>query len=1001
MEFSALSTTDPHLQSFNEFLQTHLVTKDTNPHACVDYRKFQLVLRMTSITVGYPVQHVDSHSTTNLTPRECRERQISYSAPTNVTFEYRNSDHAETRIQTAGNLPIMVLSNRCHLSGLNEAGLVAAREESCEFGGYFIINGLEKVLRLIQVPMRNMPLAIRRSAFKGRGPFYTQYAVMMRCARSDQSSCTITIHYLSNGNLRLRVSVRKQELLIPLVIILKALQHELTDRSNFTHLTRTGTSNAPLGAVWDHTACATARNNKASPLALLGSMCASLFRENLLEHTDNAAVGLHFLKQYIAVHVDHFPSKHDILMLMARKLCFFAQAGCSEDNVDSISHQELLLPGHVLSAYTKEKLADAVTLATSHLQRDACNAMKSTESLTTGLKIMTNCSKIVNRYISTVGAKIGAFIATGNLVSSSGLDLQQTTGFTVVAERLNKWRYLSHFRSVHRGQFFTSMKTTSVRKLLPDSWGFLCPVHTPDGTPCGLLSHLAAKAHVICSVRSTPSWHFILLDALISLGMIPVNNSRDAVAKIRTSISGKSDDLHVSLDGVVLGFASDQMCAKASMILRRLKVNAFPSLGIEATIEIAHLKQQGLDSSSPFAGLYLFSQPARLVRPVLQCGKLSRIELIGPLEQSTLQITCDPRSFALPGTDVPALVLEAHAEIDPTYMLSVLASLTPFSDFNQSPRNMYQCQMGKQTMGTPAHSLCHRSDNKLYRILTPQSPLVCTQDYHKFFKVDPYAQGTNSIVAVVAYTGYDMEDAMIVNKSAYERGFGHGLVYKSLLIDLGEEAERRKMDSCGRSAGAFRFGNINRTSHCADHISHSATCFHVATLGEDGLPAIGQSIVPGDPLWCAHSEDDETIVGNHKDTEMAYVDSVRFIGGGQFGKGVPRQKVSITLRFPRNPVIGDKFSSRHGQKGVLSSLWLECDMPFSDSGFTPDIIINPHAFPSRMTIGMLVESIAGKYAALSGRIQDGTPFAFHQKAQVVDHLGAVFSCIFFADRLCL
>lgn len=115
MEFSALSTTDPHLQSFDEFLRTlNGVAKDASSHACIVYRKFQLTLRMTSIAVGYPVQYVDSHSTTNLTPRECRERQISYSAPTNVTFEYRNCDHAETRIQAAGNLPIMVLSNRWH-----------------------------------------------------------------------------------------------------------------------------------------------------------------------------------------------------------------------------------------------------------------------------------------------------------------------------------------------------------------------------------------------------------------------------------------------------------------------------------------------------------------------------------------------------------------------------------------------------------------------------------------------------------------------------------------------------------------------------------------------------------------------------------------------------------------------------------------------------------------------------------------------------------------------
>jgi DNA-directed RNA polymerase I subunit RPA2 len=148
--------------------------------------------------------------------------------------------HTEVVTITMGSLPIMVYSHRCHLSGLNGVGLSAAREEDSELGGYFIINGLEKVLRLIQVPMRNMPLAIKRPTYKNRGIFYTEYAVMMRCARSDQSTCTITLHYLSNGALRLRLSIRKRELMIPLALILRALQPDLSDCSIFIHTRQDG-----------------------------------------------------------------------------------------------------------------------------------------------------------------------------------------------------------------------------------------------------------------------------------------------------------------------------------------------------------------------------------------------------------------------------------------------------------------------------------------------------------------------------------------------------------------------------------------------------------------------------------------------------------------------------------------------------------------------------------------------------------------------------------------
>jgi len=118
------------------------------------------------------------------------------------------------------------------------------------------------------------------------------------------------------------------------------------------------------------------------------------------------------------------------------------------------------------------------------------------------------------------------------------------------------------------------------------------------------------------------------------------------------------------------------------------------------------------------------------------------------------------------------------------------------------------------------------------------------------------------------------------------------------------------------------------------------------------------------------------------------------LGSASLGLGIGRsshhglcRKVSITLRYPRRPIIGDKFSSRHGQKGTLSVLWPQENMPFSESGMTPDVLINPHAFPSRMTIGMLIESMAGKAGALHGKFQDATPFSFHEENKVIDHLG--------------
>lgn len=222
-----------------------------------------------------------------------------------------------------------------------------------------------------------------------------------------------------------------------------------------------------------------------------------------------------------------------------------------------------------------------------------------------------------------------------------------------------------------------------------------------------------------------------------------------------------------------------------------------------------------------------------------------------------------------------------------------------------------------------------------------------------------------------------MEDAMIISKSSFERGFAHASIYKTVEVNLQNEIK-----AAGASAS-----NSEVRMRFANKLGRDGEYFY-KHLEEDGLPKVGDCIKEGDALYCVvDSINNYDKVQKHKDREAAYVQTVRIIGTDS-GKAT-ENKLSMTLRFPRNPVIGDKFSSRHGQKGVLSILWPQEDMPFSESGISPDIIINPHAFPSRMTIGMLVESMAGKSGALHGLFQDGTPFSFHESGDQVsvDYFG--------------
>jgi DNA-directed RNA polymerase I subunit RPA2 len=181
------------------------------------------------------------------------------------------------------------------------------------------------------------------------------------------------------------------------------------------------------------------------------------------------------------------------------------------------------------------------------------------------------------------------FLATGNLISRSSLDLMQTAGYTIVADKLNNHRYLSHFRSIHRGQYFAEMKTTTVRKLLPESWGFLCPVHTPDGHPCGLLNHITSSCVPLAkedkNLHKDQNLFKNFKSLLASLGMHPISSDFGLVYPHRY--------LPVVLDGKVLGYIDPKQAPELVKSLRALKIQQnntnemFES--VPRTLEVAYL----------------------------------------------------------------------------------------------------------------------------------------------------------------------------------------------------------------------------------------------------------------------------------------------------------------------------------------------------------------------------------------------------------------------------
>ena len=448
------------------------------------------------------------------------------------------------------------------------------------------------------------------------------------------------MHYLTSGGASFRFSARKQEFLVPVIILLRALsgvdskpiKNEgglgCTDEEVFRRIMQGAESNTFLRARAElllqdanrfeglHTSeeCLAYLGGRFRAMSMradstsdvdvghymirryvnltvsLSSPVKVLYSVPVFHHfcsTYLRRLSIHrhvYFIRYILVHLSDYNDKLECLFLLLRKLYSFAANECSVDNADSLQNQEILLPGHLITSFVKEKFEEmliAIRLGfLKEMQGDYGRFVAK-------LNDSTFWNKAIDRFGNLgsggIGRKVQVFLSTGNIVSSTGLDLMQVSGYTIVAERLNFLRYCAHFRSVHRGQFFMEMKTTSVRKLLPDQWGFLCPVHTPDGGPCGLLSHLALKCKVLADgdPLTTASKETSLDDLLISLGVSPVCAKGE-------SGKGGSTSVHmflpVCVDGRVAGGIPARLMKSVAARLRRMKVEGRKS--VPSTLEI-------------------------------------------------------------------------------------------------------------------------------------------------------------------------------------------------------------------------------------------------------------------------------------------------------------------------------------------------------------------------------------------------------------------------------
>lgn len=1013
----------PHVESFNFLVSEglHLISEQLDPMLVrgpvgPSGKSAVIALRIHSLSLHKPKYNMAPNSNSGLTrpllPMQCRLSGTSYVGDLfgSFTIVLNNKQSIEIPSQRLGRIPVMVGSLACHLHEKTRDQLVALGEEEYEFGGTFIVNGSEKVSRMVLVPRTNHAISTRRSKNEARGTLFSDLSLSYRSMRKDLSTQTLHFHFLRSGAVRARVMISGIEYFIPIGILLRAfLPAGTTDRDiaeliiggdsdntalcnsaiailqelseRYIHFRKSDTEPGVRPAV-----------SRTAATAYLGKNFKSVINLDDLGITDLEA-GTAFLRRFILVHLSVQPyqteddildrSKADLTIFLIRKLVATSTGDIEVDDPDALSHQSVMTSGHLYLNLLKDRISACLGVMANHIRRGGVKEGKEGQSEADRsegkplLSLITESIQKVTR-ADLISKQMCYLLATGNISPKSKLDLPQLSGYSVMAERINFFRFLSHFRAVHRGSFYAQMRSTKVRKLLPEAWGFICPVHTPDGEPCGILNHLAADAVV---TRGDTADRNDLMGLLLEFNVTPA----PALSSL-FSVSPKGA-LPVSVDGRVLGFVHGDSAQALADQLRYAKARG----GVEVlarTSEVTFIMPKK-EKGGFMPGIYVHTGGGRIMRPVkwLQMatkryeksgGENGLKEWIGSLEQVFLRVRpCVTNSMST----LSAVSAEGatHEELSSVSFLSVLAQLSPFPDMNQGPRNMFQCQMAKQTMGTPCHAIWNRMDSKTYQHSTPQVPITRNFGMQNGMGADLFPNGVNAVVAVVSYSGNDMEDALVINKASIERGFAHGVVYVNSRVNLDDTI-------AGRESSFLPLKSDERSD--AD------------VVDEDGLPSVGGRVKFGTTLYGRGGKRASVSARDvqwekHKMVEEGSVDNVLVYDSDMYknvrssrGEGI--REANIRIRIPRRPSVGDKFASRAGQKGTMSAAWPSEDMPFSESGMQPDILFNPNGFPSRMTIGMMVEVMSGKSGALHGTFNDSTPFQFDEDVRAVD---------FFAEQL--
>jgi DNA-directed RNA polymerase beta subunit len=950
LHFAGHGPAQQSIQSFNEFLDVSLreiVRGSGNIRVWEkDYTTMKRnggawELAFDSVRIDLPMT-LDGPRTELITPEMAMSRNLTYESPVycdmrleRVTFDTSGIPNKRSLIGHVKSVllcfvPVMV-------GGTINGTVVQALDTTCESdpGGYFIVNGSPKAVPAVEVPAPNTIIV---STAPKKMPKFSHVAEVWCSASADYSRGLRPICIMVESSRERRIYLKAAGGLrenIPLAIVFKSLG--VLSSSEMIQLILRG-SNVPDGAAVFFE-CLRANDKSLSTqdecIEWLGNRVGA---PGVVRDEKNAWIR-RFLSSGLFSHIETQREKAEYLGYMARKLIWTALGLRECDNRDNYANKRFKMPGDIMH----DAFVMGIHAAADQTRRMLGKLMKSKSGKKSREPIdQSTIAGLVSENLFT--QTIRRVLSTGNLGRMVG-----------VSQSLDTFNHPSMLSHIRRSCIQSPSRGTQQRMLHGTLWGMMCQVETPEGKPCGIVKHLSLLANVTTFSANAESRKRLCVGlvrlgggAIVLLDNTPIGYTKTPGAYVQSIITQRRAGGLPAQMSIVYYREENEICIQMDRgrLTRPYIITSGGKCNLGNAERICNLERAERIRNLAKGHRQKAAANARCAwSDLLRCGA---VEYLDVAEESTALVALDYKKVAIKNT---------HAEFHPSLTLGIVAAAAPFPDHNQGPKNLSQSAMAKQTIGVPSDDFQRRMDSSQHVMYYPQKPLAGTRPGKLLSAEDSLPTGQCCIVAILAM-GYNQEDSLVAKKSALDRGLMRSDFFRT-----------------------YKFDRPHRLQGLPKHIQQSDA------VDSDGLISCG-ALIRGNAVIGYHlDKDGRECVVRARGNENAYVDKVLL---SKNANGVPIAKVRV--RSTRNLSVGDKCAARHAQKGTIGLIMNEEDMPFDKDGITPDLVMNPHAIPSRMTVGQLLESLASKLGAVAGESVDATAFVEKSVKGIADALKGFGYC---------